>query len=326
MPGGRKTYWHLGADHRLPSEYEITTSRLLYYLDRGGFAVQVPASGFYARHQRGSPLACDRWEAFADPRATTYARYVTEGRDRERFVGQLLATIEDSGYDRALPEAWVDTLAGVLSPLRFVLHGLQMLAAYVGQMAPAGRIAVAALFQAGDELRRLQRVAYRVAQLRGLRPDVDRQGRDRWQSEPAWQPLRRLVERLLVTYDWGEALVAVCLGAKPLVDELFLVELAARADRAGDYVDAQILRALHEDAAWHRAWAGALLRLALEDRPSNREVVERWLAAWAPALDDAAAGAGAALGEGGAGAAAEARERARAPARELGLGRGAQGG
>ena len=66
----RKTYWHLGANHRLPSDYEIATTRLLYHVERGGFAVELPTSGFHARHQRGSPLASERWEDFADPRGT----------------------------------------------------------------------------------------------------------------------------------------------------------------------------------------------------------------------------------------------------------------
>jgi toluene monooxygenase system protein E len=28
-----------------------------------------------------------------------------------------------------------------------------------------------------------------------------------WEQDPRWQPLRQFVERLLVTYDWGEALL-----------------------------------------------------------------------------------------------------------------------
>jgi len=30
-----------------------------------------------------------------------------------------------------------------------------------------------------------------------------------WENDPLWQPLRQFVERLLVTYDWGEAFVAL---------------------------------------------------------------------------------------------------------------------
>jgi toluene monooxygenase system protein E len=299
MDGRRKTYWHLSAAKRMPSDYEIATSRLLYYVDRGGFAVDLPTSDFYARHQRSSPLASDRWEDFADPRATTYTKYVSLQRDRESYLGCLLGSIEESGYDGQLPDGWIDRLARLLSPLRFLFHGLQMVAAYVGQMAPSGRIAVAALFQCADEVRRLQRFAYRLAQLRRLRPDAAEEGRFLWQSDPGWQPLRRTLEKLLCTYDWGEALVVLNVCLKPVVDRLALSELAGLADRQGDYLDAQILRALFEDCEWHREWSQALLNLAIEDRPANRQVIGRWVDRWAPAIEEVAFATGEMLTAGG---------------------------
>jgi toluene monooxygenase system protein E len=280
MAESRKTYWHLAAARRIPSDYEIATSKLLYHVDRGGFEVELPTSAFHARHQRGSPLSCERWDAFVDPRATTYTKYVNIERDRENFVGRLLVTIEESDHDRTLPAAWVDTLAAALSPLRFVCHGLQMAAAYVGHMAPSGRIAVAAAFQCGDEIRRVQRLAYRVAQLEHLRPGIAEAGRNVWQSSPTWQPLRRAIEKLLVTYDWGEAIVALNVCLKPVIDDVYMVRLASLAERAGDALDAQILRSLFEDCEWHRAWTRTLLDLTFVDRPANRDVVAGWTDSW----------------------------------------------
>jgi toluene monooxygenase system protein E len=292
----RKTYWHLGADRRMPSDYEIASSKLLYYVDRGGFALELPTSDFYRRHQVGSLLVSDRWDELCDPRATTYTRYVDLAREREGFVGRLLTSIEDSDYDRELSAAWVETLGGALSPLRFLCHGLQMVAAYVGQMAPSGRIAIAALFQCGDEIRRIQRFAYRLALLARRRPDVGTAGRRLWQSGPRWQPLRQAIEKLLCTYDWGEAFVALNVCLKPMIDDVFLLQLAELADRSRDHLDGQILRSLFEDCQWHRDWTAALLALATSDRPDNRLVVARWIEAWAPTVDAAARAAAALLG------------------------------
>jgi toluene monooxygenase system protein E len=83
MKPARKTYWHLGAGRRLPSDYEIATSRLLYHVDRGGFALELPTSDFYRRHQAQSLLVSDRWDEVSDPRATTYTKYVDLARERE---------------------------------------------------------------------------------------------------------------------------------------------------------------------------------------------------------------------------------------------------
>ena len=305
MKPARKTYWHLGADRRLPSDYEIATSKLLCHVDRGGFAVELPTSDFYRRHQAGSQLVSDRWDQLCDPRATTYTKQGEAlggelGGDlfgeREGFVGRLLTSIEESDCDRELPAAWAQKLGDVLSPLRFLCHGLQMVAAYVGQMAPSGRIAVAALFQCGDEIRRIHRFAYRTALLARRRPDLGKSGRALWQSDPRWQPLRQAMEKLLVTYDWGEAFVVLNVCFKPMLDDVFLLQLAELADRSGDHLDGQILRSLFEDCQWHRAWTESLLALANADRPGNRLVVRRWIDTWAPTIDAAARAAAALLG------------------------------
>ncbi|HVZ89023.1 MAG TPA: hypothetical protein VHG72_18790 [Polyangia bacterium] len=288
MSARRKTYWHLGADRRLPSDYEIATTRLLYHVERGGLSVRPPGAEFQARHQGLSPLASDRWDGFADPRATTYATYVALERDRESYTGRLLDSIETSDHDGKLAAAWVEELGDILSPLRYLCHGLQMLAAQVGHLAPGSRIAVALLFQCGDEIRRVQRLAYRLALLARRRPEIGPAGRALWQSGPLWQPARRAIERLLVTYDWGEALIALNVVVKPVVDDLFLQRLAERAEAAGDHVDAQILRALFEDCAWHRAWTEALTAFALRDRPENADPIARWTEAWTPAAAEIA--------------------------------------
>ena len=89
------------------------------------------------------------------------------------------------------------------SPLRYPVHGLQMLAAYLAQMAPASRITNCAAFQAADEVRRLQRIAYRTVQLNGPPFDAETARRQQaaWEDTAAFQPLRELVERALITYD-----------------------------------------------------------------------------------------------------------------------------
>src|SRR6185295_9514509 len=67
-----KTYSHLASERRMPSEYEIATSRLLWYVPRGGFEVNVPLAAWYQRWQRESPFTGADWERFRDPRETTY--------------------------------------------------------------------------------------------------------------------------------------------------------------------------------------------------------------------------------------------------------------
>lgn len=299
MPGSRKTYWHLAAARRIPSDYEIGTSRLLYYVTRGGFEVNLPTSGWYRRHQTASPLSCgarwDLFEAFEDPRATTYASYVRLQRDQEAYTARTLDPARLGPHDAGLPDAWLKLLERALPPFRFLGHGLQMLAAYVGQMAPSGRIAVTAAMQAADEVRRIHGIAYRMAVLRRRAPQFGDGSREAWQSAPAWQPLRALLEQLLVTYDWGEALVALNLCVKPAIDELFTTRLALVAEGQGDYPDAQWLRSLAEDCAWQRAWTARLLRLLVDADAGARSAVAAWVSHWSSRVQPAVSGLARAL-------------------------------
>ena len=281
----KRTYWHLSDLGRKPTEYDIATSRLHYWTARG-FEVKVPVSEWYERYQRGSELRCRDSEEWGDPRQTTYTTYTTMQRTREAFVNGLLDSISDD-YDRGLSPQWVALLNRVLAPLRYPGHGLQMVAAYVGSMAPTARITIAATFQAADEMRRVQRFAYRMRQLQVTHPEFGRTAQQTWQDDPIWQPLREVIETLLVTRDWGEALVALQFVLKPAFDELFMTHFGRLACAAGDDVLDRMFFSLNEDCAWHRAWSESLLLTAIRDTPESAPAVERWIENWAPRVSRA---------------------------------------
>ena len=287
MTAPRKTYSHLAGARRMPTEYEIVTSKLHYYVDRG-FEVEVPLASWYRRYQGGSPLQCSDWDRFVDPRKTTYTAYVALQRDKEVHLDAIYHSLEERDYDASLAPGWIDRLERFWSPVRFLGHGLQMIAAYVGQMAPSGRITITSALQAADEIRRIQRIAHRTAQLRKRRPAFGENGRELWQSAASWQPTRRLVEQMLVTWDWAEAFAALNLCAKPMLDALLLVELASLARAEGDPSFGDIAFSLHQDAEWQRAWSKALVELATSDRPENEEVLHGWVEKWLPRAEAAA--------------------------------------
>ncbi len=262
----------------------------LHYNYPDGFELtDTPVIEWYRRHRERSNLCSTDWGSFADPRRTTYRSY-TELQDRkEDVIDGLLRQIDNDEYDVDLSDAWVDFVDHWYAPLRFPAHGLQMLAAYIGQMAPASRVTNCAAFQAADELRRLQRVAYRTAQLADTRPAIDIGAHRRhWEEADPYQPLRELIERALITYDWGEALVVTNVVIKPHFDRLVNAELAGHLAATNDD---PILRHIHfsldEDARWHREWSGRLIQMAIADTPENADVISSWIDTWRPLASEA---------------------------------------
>jgi hypothetical protein len=289
-PAGRKTYSRLEQRKRIPSEYEVVSTNLHYtYPHRFELPGDNPVVDWYERHREGSSFSAGNWEAFADPRRTTYRAYTTLQDSKENVLDGLLREIDETRYDNDLTDGWVAFLDRWYAPLRFPAHGLQMLAAYIAQMAPASRITNCASFQAGDELRRQQRIAYRTAQLAEHRAGIEIATHRRlWEEADAFQPLRELIERALVVYDWGEAFVVTNLVIKPRIDRLVNHELAGTtASVNGDFMLRNIHFSLDEDARWHQVWSAALTRMGFSDTPANRDIASAWIAKWEPLADRA---------------------------------------
>ena len=275
----RRTYWHLSALGRKPSDYDIASSELLYHTQRG-FEVQTPISAWIQRYQGGSALQSSAWERFRDPRATTYASYVALQHRQEIYVDGVLAA-ETRTDAEGLPAEWVRSLDQWLGTLRFPVHGLQMVTAYLGSIAPSGKIAIAAAFQAADDVRRVQRLTQRMVQLERSHRGFGHEARSAWQHAPAWQPLRELIERLLCTYDFGEALVVLNGLVKPCFDGLFMHDLAELARAQHDDTLHKLLGSLYADCSWHAQWSSALLELVVGEG-DNRAAMAGWLERWRP--------------------------------------------
>jgi toluene monooxygenase system protein E len=282
-----RTWSRLGNLGRVPTEYEIVTHGMNYTT-----TLQTPLEAgphtfgnrWIAEHRDAVAVRVASWDGFRDPDEITYRKYNKRQDAAEAFIDHAL---EDYGerrdIDRGHSARWLDALGVLLTPQRYPVHGLQMLAAYVAQMAPSSYITNAAAFQAADELRRVQRIAYRTKQLDLAHParGFGRTERGTFETHERWQGAREAIERLLVAFDWDEAFTALELAIKPAYDEIFLRQLAEVCRRAGDELDALILDSLWQDAERARRWSTALVRFALA-QGDNCAAFERHLTHWRP--------------------------------------------
>lgn len=292
-----RTWSLLGDVKKRPSAYDVTAAKFNYHFRRepAPFEMdpQAPFNLFYLQHREGSAFNVEDWEGFRDPAKLTYADYVTLQHERETYVDLLTDHHEAAESAADLDPAWVATLRDLFVPLRFPLHVLQMTGLYVGQMAPTAFIINCANFQAADELRRIQRIAYTVKVLANAHGDdlaATATARDPWEQGEAWQPLRRVLEQLLAVRDWGEAFVALNLAVKPVVDALVNGRLSELAALGGDEYLSLLMAEFQLDAARSRDWTAALVRHAVAQDPAMRDVVQGWLATWQPRADAAVEG------------------------------------
>lgn len=285
----RARHWSRWNVRKKPSEYEVVTTQFQYHHNRDPVPFELdpemPLNRWYLQYREGSSLQVEDWEGFRDPEQFTYNSYVRWQGEREAYIENLVDEFEGQNHDANLNPDWVEWLGRLYLPSRFPLHALQMTALYVTHMAPSGYITNAASFQAANELRRVQWIAYRAKSLSYAHdPELasSEQTRKIWEEDSLWQPLREAVEKMLIAYDWGEAFTALNLVIKPLFDEVYNVRLAELARRNEDDLLALMVDDFMLNSRWSRDWSEALVKYALEQRSSNKEVFEEWVETWNP--------------------------------------------
>ncbi len=296
-----KTWSRFGNLGRKPNEYEIVTHDLNHTITGPTpleMGPDVQGNVWLKRHRDSMPLSVPDWNGFRDPDQLTYRKYNTLQDQQETYVDGLLADFTSKNADHSLSPAAVGLLAAVLTPGRYLSHGLQMLSAYVQQLAPSSYMANCATFQTADQLRRVQLSAYRAKQLSESFPaqGFGTAERAQWEQAPAWQPIRELVERLLIAYDWHDAFVGTQLVLKPVTDLLTLHEFAATARTRGDDLDALIADNLFKDSERSQRWTAACTRFLINAGDGNRAALQETLARWRPLGEAAIAGGAALLG------------------------------
>ena len=164
----------------------MVSSDLHYNYPRRSSWAGNPVVDWYHRHREGSALQAGDWDAFDDPRRTTYRSY-NELQDHKDVVDGLLREIDETGYDSRPADDWVRFLDRWYAPLRFPVTGCRCWPPTSPRWRPASRITNCAAFQAGDEMRRVQRIAYRTAQLAGPPLDDEAVARQRaaWEDAAA---------------------------------------------------------------------------------------------------------------------------------------------
>ena len=220
-----KTWSHLAGQRRKPSEYEIVSTNLHYTTDNPDAPFELdpdfPMARWFKQYRNASPLRHADWDAFRDPDELIYRTYNMMQDGQETYVNGLLDQMSERGHDSMLERTWAGSLARLYTPSRYLFHALQMASAYLSQMAPASTISNCATYQTADSLRWLSHTAYRTRELSKTFGDIGLGDDERryWETDPAWQGWRELVEKALIAWDWGETFAAFSLVIRPAVEE-----------------------------------------------------------------------------------------------------------
>jgi hypothetical protein len=281
----RKTWSAFGNLGRKPNDYEVVTHNMNHTTGAVPLEMGPDVHGnlWLTQYRDKIDLKVSNWDEFRDPDQMTYTKYMQAQDEQETYIDSLLQQYtEVRGSDGKLSHEALLFLKLCLTPTRYLVHGHQMISAYLQQLANSSYVATCAAFQTADQLRRVQRIAYRTKQLDITHPTYGFGSTERhsWETDPLWQPLRKAVETLLVTFEWDQAFIANNFVVKPICDEIFLKHFSRVAEQLSDPLDSLIAENLYRDAERARRWSVAACKHAIANDQANRAVLMKILANW----------------------------------------------
>jgi propane monooxygenase small subunit len=106
-----------------------------------------------------------------------------------------------------------------------------------------------------------------------------------WNSDPAWQGVRRVAEQMTAIDDWAEAIFVANIIFEPLIGELFRSNLVQQASpKNGDFVTPTVVGAGEYDYAERDLrYTKAMFELLINDKEfadHNVALIDQWLSTW----------------------------------------------
>ncbi|MGE5285639.1 MAG: hypothetical protein ACM3ML_00230 [Micromonosporaceae bacterium] len=235
--------------------------------------------------------------SYTDPRQLYYTPYVTQRAALHDEFGKTLGYLEERDLLPKLPAMWQEALATAVVPLRHYESGAQLVSVAGARFAYGTSLEQCCTFAAFDRIGNAQMLSRVGIALGSGSGDVLTRAKREWMDGAQLQPLRRLIEEIMVLGDWAEGILAIDQIDTLLYPLLYRgLDEAALLGGAGAYsLIAQHFTAWFAD---QRKWLDALVAAWAGDEQhgaANREVLARIGQAWGGRAREAVAGLAAAV-------------------------------
>ncbi|WP_322044547.1 aromatic/alkene monooxygenase hydroxylase subunit beta [Paraburkholderia sp. J67] len=287
----RQTFSHvarrLGAD-KPASRYQEATFDLQPEVNFHYRPLWQPEFELYDKAR--TAIRMSDWYAFKDPRQYYYGAYtITRSRQQEtmekniEFVTRraLLSGLSDEQKQR---------IAAIMVPLRHVEWAANTNNCFVTAYGWGTAITQATMYHSMDRLGIAQYLSRIGLLLDGNQGSSLLEGKTRWLDDPQWQPLRRLVEDLMVVQDWFETFTAqnaVLDGLLyPLVYRHIDALLTAQCGAGLGMLNEFAINWFDESSRW----VDATIKTAAAESPENAALLTGWIETWRARTLDALRG------------------------------------
>ena len=277
----RNTFAHvarrLGAD-KVASRYQEGTLDIQSEMNFHYRPLWDPDHEIFDRDR--TAIKMEDWYAFRDPRQYYYGTWTIARSRQQDSMERNFSFVEKRELFNGLNDEWRQRVAAVMLPLRHLEYGANLNNTYITAYGWGTAITQAANFAAMDRLGIAQYLSRIGLVMDGNSGELLDAAKRDWTEGETWQPLRRLVEDLLVVDDWFELYVAQNFALDgllyPLIYQRFDQEMAAN----GGAAIAMLTEFMVDWFAEHNRCVDAFLKVAAAESAENKALISEWSRKW----------------------------------------------
>lgn len=220
------------------------------------------------------------WYAFKDPRQLYYGTWTINRSRQQDSAERNFSFVEKREMLDDLPAELREQVAHVMVPLRHVEYAANLNNMYVTGYGFGTAVTQTTAFAAMDRLGIAQYLTRIGLILDGNSAEVLDSAKAAWMDDPAWQPMRRLVENMLTTEDWFELYVAQNFALDGLLYPLIYDRFDKAVSAKGGSAVAMLTEFMVDWFAENNRCVDAFLKTAAAESDANRDLISGWARSW----------------------------------------------
>ncbi len=229
---------------------------------------------------RRTQIVMKDWYALRDPRQFYYGTYTITRARQQETMEKNIDFVDKRALLRELPEAVRNKLIFAFVPLRHLEWSANTSNCYCTAYGWGTAITQATMFHTMDRLGIAQYLSRIGLLLDGNTGDSLALGKGIWMEHAAWQGLRRVAEKLMVTQDWFEVFVAQNLVLDGLVYPLVFQRYEQHVSRTQGPALSLLTDFMSQWFDESSRWVDAVIKVAAAESADNAARLAGWVSAW----------------------------------------------
>ncbi len=227
---------------------------------------------------RRTRIVMKDWYAFKDPRQYYYGTYTIARSRQQETMEKNLEFVDKRGLLRDLPQDTRNALIFALVPMRHLEWGANLNNCYVTAYGYGTAVTQATMFHGMDRLGLAQYLSRIGLLLDGNSGESLAHAKTLWMEHKAWQPLRQLMERLMVSTDWFELFVKQNLVLDGLIHPLVFRQFEPRVSSQNGPALSLLTEFMTTWFDESSRWVDATIKTAALESSANAELLRDWIA------------------------------------------------